>query len=327
MRAIVVTEREGSVASELTELDEKALPDFALTIRVAYTTLNYKDGMVMKGLGRLVHSYPHVPGIDLVGQVLEDRSGRYEEGSWVVVTGFRIGEQFFGGYAEKVRVRPEWVLPLVEGMTPRQAMGVGTAGLTAMLALIGIEEVGTAKGPLLVTGASGGVGSFCVALASRLGFGVVASTGRSEEEEYLRGLGASEVVGRIEEAPTKPLEKARWGSAVDSVGGVTFGRVVRELQSGGVVASVGLAGGSEYPGSVMPYLLRGVSVVGIDSTMASLSRRREAWDRIAETLDPSVIEEMISDRPFESLPSLADEILAGKVRGRVVISVGKDCSD
>ncbi len=326
MRAIVATERDGSVTSELAELDETGLPDFPVLVKVAYSTLNYKDAMVMKGLGRLVHSYPHVPGIDLVGEVVADRSGTYEEGTWVVVTGFRMGEEFFGGYSEMVHVRPEWILPLAQGLSPRHAMGVGTAGLTAMLALIGIEEVGTAKGPLLVTGAVGGVGSFCVALASRLGFAVVASTGRLEEEPYLRSLGASEVIGRVSEPPTKPLEKARWGAAVDSVGGATFARAVRELKPGGVIASVGLASGSEYPGSVMPYLLRGVSVVGIDSTMASLSRRQDAWDRIVETLEPEAIEEMITDHPLESVPDLADSLLAGKVRGRVVISVA-DVSD
>ncbi|MHB8191197.1 MAG: MDR family oxidoreductase [Ferrimicrobium sp.] len=326
-RAVVVREDGDGVRAGIELVGVDSLPDLPVTVRVAYSTLNYKDGMVMRGLGRIVRAYPHVPGVDLVGQVVSDTRGELAEGSWVIVTGFRMGEATWGGYADRARVRPEWIVALPETLSPRDAMGIGTAGLTAMLALEALERYGVAPKPdgreFLVTGAAGGVGSIATALAAHRGFSVAASTGRPEEEPYLQRLGASAIYQRDELSapPTRPLEKARWCGAIDAVGGTTLARVLSELDVGGAVASVGLAGGSDFVGSVMPFLLRGAGICGIDSVGASLTARRVAWNALAEELDRDLLHETMIEVGLDEVVALAPEILSGKVRGRVVVRV------
>jgi len=326
VRGIVVRETHGGVSATVEQIPQELLGEDPVRIRVLYSTLNYKDGMVMRGLGRLVRSYPHIPGIDLAGEVIEDASGTFAPGTPVVVTGFHVGERHPGGLCEEARVRPEWVIPLPPGLDPRSAMAVGTAGLTAMLGLAAIEAHGRAdrRFPLLVTGAAGGVGSIAVALGARRGFRVAASTGRRNEEAYLRALGASEVIDRAElarEQEPRPLESERFCGAIDAVGGQTLATALAQMAHGAVVASVGLAGGHRFCGSVMPFLLRGVSIIGIDSTLAPLEQRRRAWEALASDLDRGLLEEMTTQVDLEAVPELAGAILEGRVRGRVVVAV------
>jgi acrylyl-CoA reductase (NADPH) len=327
-KAVVVRELDSGVRSGVEELDMEMLPDREVTVRVLYSTLNYKDGMVMAGVGRIVRSYPHIPGVDLVGEVVTSRSSSFSPGDRVIVTGFRMGEISFGGYAEFARVDASWIVPLPDSLSAFDAMAFGTAGLTAMLGVMALEEHGVSPKdlPTLVTGAAGGVGSVAVALLSALGFVVAASTGREEEAQYLKALGAREIVARseLEEPSTRPLESERWNGAIDSVGGTTLGRLLGQLSTGSAVAAVGLAGGSSFEASVLPLLLRGVTIAGIDSVMAPVDRRLVAWRRLGETIDAGVLSTLVSVVTLEDLPPLAAEILHGKVRGRVVVNVGAE---
>lgn len=324
-RALLLEETESGVASSIQELDEERLPEGDVTVAVDYSALNYKDGMVLEGQGRLVRDYPHVPGIDFAGRVVESRHADFKEGDEVILTGWRVGEAHWGGYAETARVKGDWLVPRPEGLSLKQAMAIGTAGFTAMLAVQALEDHGaTAEaGEVLVTGAAGGVGSVAVTLLSRLGYKVAASTGRSETHAYLRDLGAAEIVDRGElSAPAeRPLGAARWAGCVDSVGGTTLGTVLSQMAYGASVAAVGLAGGPKLETTVLPFLLRGVNLLGIDSVMCPKPRRVAAWQRLAETLPLDKLDAMTSEAALGDLPGLAKDILKGRVRGRTVIDI------
>jgi acrylyl-CoA reductase (NADPH) len=325
-QALVLTETDGKVSSAFETLDDSRLPEGEVTVGVEYSTLNYKDGMVLSGIGRLVRTYPHVPGIDFAGTVVESKSAKFKAGDKVVLTGWRVGEMHWGGYAERARVKADWLVPLPAGLTTRQAMAVGTAGFTAMLAVIALENHGLkpGAGEVLVTGAAGGVGSTAVALLARLGYQVVASTGRPEQGDYLKALGAAELIDRatLSEKPTRPLDRERWAGAVDAVGGNTLATLLTQLKYRASVASCGLAGGSDLPATVIPFLLRGVNLLGIDSVMCPYEPRVEAWKRVASDLPLDKLESIIDEVPFSALPGLAPKILSGGVRGRTVVKIG-----
>lgn len=325
-KALVLEETGGQVDAAIRDLDDAELPDGDVTVAVEHSTLNYKDGMILLGQGRLVRHYPHVPGIDLAGVVTESRHPGFSPGQRVVLTGWRVGEVHWGGYATKARVKGDWLVPLPDRLSSWEAMALGTAGFSAMLAVTALEDhgLGPDRGEVLVTGAAGGVGSVSVAVLSALGYRVAASTGRSSEAGYLRSLGAGTVIDRAElaEASDRPLESERWAGCVDSVGATTLARVLAQTSHGGAVAAVGLAGGNELHTTVIPFLLRGVSLLGIDSVMCPAPRREKAWQRLAELVPPSTIKAMGSEATLEDLPALAPRILAGQVRGRVVINVG-----
>jgi acrylyl-CoA reductase (NADPH) len=288
--------------------------------------LNYKDGLCLSGTGGgLVRNWPHVPGIDFAGSVIASDDARYRPGDKVVLTGWRVGEMHWGGYAQKARVKADWLVPLPRGMTTRQTMAVGTAGLTSMLAIQALEDHGLTpeKGEVLVTGAAGGVGSIAVALLATLGYRVAAVTGRPETEGYLRDLGASRIVPRAELAETvkRPLETEAWAGCIDAVGGAMLARVLGQLRYGASAAAVGLAGGAALPASVIPFLLRGVNLLGIDSALKPYADRVRAWDRIAAHLPMDKLEAMIRPATLGDLPGLGEAILKGAVQGRVVVDV------
>ncbi|MCA3601825.1 MAG: oxidoreductase [Methylobacterium sp.] len=317
---------DGRVNAMVTTLEESALPpEGNVTVRVEYSTVNYKDGLCITGGGGLVRSYPHVPGIDFAGMVEASDDARYKPGDKVVLTGWRVGEIWWGGYAEKARVKADWLVPLPAGLTTRQAMAVGTAGFTAMLAVMALEAHGLApaKGEVLVTGAAGGVGSVATAILAKRGYQVAAVTGRPEQEDYLRGLGASRIVPRAElaDAPARPLDKETWAGCIDNVGGTMLARVLSQMKYNGSVAAVGLAGGANLPTTVIPFLLRGVNLLGIDSVMKPYADRIIAWKRIAEDLPLDKLEAMIVPAKLHDLPELGKAILAGQTRGRVVVEI------
>ena len=324
-RALVLYEEGGKVVPRVEAVDEDRLPPGEVTVRVECSTLNYKDGMILQGLGRLVRSYPHVPGIDFAGTVERSESPEFAPGDPVILTGWRVGESQWGGYAEKARVKASFLVRRPEGLSARQAMAIGTAGFTAMLAVIALESHGMRpdSGDVLVTGAAGGVGSVAVSLLSRLGHRVVASTGRSELRSYLTELGAAELIDRATLAakPSRPLDSERWAGAVDAVGGTTLATILTQLYYRASVAACGLAGGSEVPATVIPFLLRGVNLLGIDSVMCPRDERIEAWQRLARDLSLDRLERMTQILPLSALPDLAPQILKGEVRGRTVINV------
>lgn len=326
-RAIVVREVEGGVATSVESVDESHYVERELLVDVGYSTLNYKDGMVMKGIGRLVRNYPHIPGVDLVGTVRSSSTSAFSPGDVVLATGYRIGELYDGGFSTVATLDAGWSLHLPPTLTPFDAMAIGTAGLTSMLALMALERHGVTPGggPLLVTGASGGVGSTAVALLAANGYEVTASTGRMEEREYLEGLGAAEVIDRAELSggASRPLESERWAGCIDAVGGPTLGKVLAQTKSQGVVAAVGLAQSATFEANVMPFLLRGVSLVGIDSVMAPMHQRVEAWRRLSEELPKAHLAEMTKVIGLEETVALASPILSGKVRGRMVVDPSK----
>jgi len=327
-KAIVVQETDKGVSAALQELDDDQLPDFPeadrpVTVAVEYTTLNYKDGMVLNGLGRLVRKYPHVPGIDFAGTVETSAHPDFKPGDPVVLTGWRVGEMTWGGHAQKARVKGDWLVPLPDELTARRAMAIGTAGFAAMLGIMALEEHGLTPdaGEVLVTGAAGGVGSIAVATLANLGYRLAASTGRAETHDYLRGLGAAEIVDRAElaEASKRPLESERWAGCVDAVGGATLARVLGQMAYGRSVAAVGLAGGSALETTVLPFLLRGVNLLGIDSVMCPPARRRAAWTRLAKELPMDKLDAMTTEAGLGDLLGLGKDILKGKVRGRLVV--------
>ena len=328
-KGILLEERDGKVSAALQDLEDSRLPDFPdggdVTVAVAYSSLNYKDGMILGGIGRLVRNYPHVPGVDFAGTVESSNHPDYKPGDEVVLTGWRVGETTWGGHAQRARVKGGWLVPLPEGLSAKRAMAIGTAGFTAMLAVLALEEHGLAPeaGEVLVTGAAGGVGSVAVAVLAKLGYRVAASTGRAETHDYLTSLGAAAIVERQElAAPSKrPLEKERWVACIDSVGGTTLARVLAQIAYGGSVAAVGLAGGSTLETTVLPFLLRGVNLLGIDSAICPLPRRQAAWGRLVSDLPMDKLDAMITDATLADLPRLAGEILKGQVRGRVVVDV------
>lgn len=323
----LVTQRdaEGKVASSVQMLDDDRLPEGNVTVDIDWAGLNYKDGLCLTGGGGLVRTYPHVAGIDFAGTVRDSADGRYKAGDKVVLTGWRVGELHWGGYAERARVSADWLVPLPPAMTTRDAMIVGTAGLTAMLAIDRLEAVGLkpGSGEVLVTGAAGGVGSIATALLSKLGYQVAALSGRPQHGEALKALGAASIIERNEflAQPDKPLESARWDAAIDSVGGKVLGKLLKQVKYGGAVASIGNAGGIELTTNVLPFILRGVTLIGIDSVMQPYATRIEAWQRIAETFDIGAYAGLVREIGLEELPSAAAEILAGKVRGRALVKV------
>ena len=326
-KALVLEEGKKAPVASLRQLEQAGLPDGEVLVRVSHSSLNYKDGMILKGLGRLARKYPHVPGIDLAGAVLESSDGRYRPGDAVVLTGWRVGEAHWGGYAQLARVKADWLVPLPDGLSPKQAMAVGTAGFTAMLAVQALEDHGLLAGEaeeVLVTGASGGVGSVAVALLARLGFHVAAVTGRPENQGYLEDLGARTVVPRqaLSGAPGKPLLSERWAGCVDSVGGDMLAHVLAEMRYGGSVAACGLAGGATLNTTVLPFLLRGVNLLGIDSVMCGFESRVRVWQRLARLLPGSALEAMTTEIELAQLPDYADRILNGKLRGRTVVVLG-----
>ena len=325
-KALVVRKDENGTISQAVEaLKADALPEGNVEIDVAWSTVNSKDGLCLTGGGGLVRNYPHVPGIDLAGTVSASSDSRYAPGDEVVLTGWRVGEAHWGGYAEKARVQADWLVPLPAGLSGRQAMAVGTAGLTAMLAIQALENHGLepSKGEVLVTGAAGGVGSVATAILAKLGYQVAAVTGRPETTEYLLGLGASRIVAREELAETvkRPLESETWAGCVDAVGGAMLARVLGQMKYGGSVAAVGLAGGAGLPATVVPFLLRGVNLLGIDSVMQPFANRQAAWQRLAADLPLDKLEAMVSEVSLAQLPAIGPEILAGRVQGRLVVNL------
>ncbi len=324
-KALVVEKGEDGTHASVQELPDDRLPEGEVTVAVEWSTVNYKDGLCIGPGGGLVRSYPHVPGIDFAGTVEASSDERYEPGDHVILTGWRVGEAHWGGYAERARVRADWLVPLPMGMEARQAMAVGTAGLTAMLAVMALEDHGLepGHGPVLVTGAAGGVGSVATAILAANGYEVSAVTGRPEQEGYLRDLGASAIVPRADLAETvrKPLEGETWAGCVDAVGGAMLARVLGQMKYGRSVAAVGLAGGAQLPASVVPFLLRAVNLLGIDSVLRPFDDRLRAWERIARELPMDKLDAMTSEAGLGDLPRLGAEILEGKVRGRVVIDV------
>jgi acrylyl-CoA reductase (NADPH) len=324
-KAILMEESGGKVTGALKTLDEVQLPEGDVTVAVEFSTLNYKDGLVLGGLGRLVRRYPHIPGVDFAGTVEDSRSERFKRGDKVILTGWRVGEAHWGGYAQKARVKSEWLVPLPRGLATLQAMGIGTAGFTAMLAILALEEHGVRpeSGEVIVTGAAGGVGSVAVAVLGKLGYTVGASTGRADTHDYLRSLGARSIVDRatLSEKSAKPLLSERWAGGIDTVGGNTLANVLAQIKYGGSVAACGLAGGSDLPTTVMPFILRAVNLLGIDSVMCPTARRMDAWQRLGRDLPLAKLGHMIRKVSLAEVLALGPQILEGQVRGRIVVDV------
>ncbi len=325
-KALVVDKDEaGKTHAAVKEITEDHLPEGEVTVAVEFSTVNYKDGLCIGPGGGLVRAYPHVPGIDFAGTVEHSTDPRYSPGDKVVLTGWRVGEAHWGGYAQKARVKADWLVPLPDGLSTRQAMAVGTAGFTSMLAVMALEahELRPGDGPVLVTGAAGGVGSIAVALLAKLGHEVAAVTGRPETEAYLRDLGATRIVPRADLAETvkRPLESETWAGCVDAVGGAMLARVLGQMKYRASVAAVGLAGGAALPATVIPFLLRGVNLLGIDSVLQPYDNRIRAWQRIAQDLPLEKLDAMIQPATLADLPQLGAHILKGQVKGRVVVDV------
>ena len=318
--AIVATE---PGPASLQELTEDKLPDGDVTVAVQWSSLNYKDGLAVTGKGKIIRNYPMVCGIDLAGTVEASDSSSWQVGDEVVVTGWGLSETAPGGFTQRQRVRSEWLVRRPDGLSLQQTMAVGTAGLTAMLCVIALEKAGVSPegdGEVLVTGAGGGVGSVAVAVLAKLGFSVAASTGRTETHDFLRSLGATTIVDRDELAAAgKPFDKERWAGAVDTVGSQTLATVLAQTRYGGAVAACGLVGGTDLPTTVLPFILRGVSLLGVDSVMCPTPRRVEAWQRLARDLPAGLLDELTTVEPMTRVPQLAEDILAGRTRGRVVI--------
>ena len=325
--ALMVTkdEESGKTAAAVTQIDLDQLPAGDVTVAVEYSTVNYKDGLCIGPGGGLVRKYPHIPGIDFAGTVEASDDDRYKPGDKVVLTGWRVGEAHWGGYSQKARVKADWLVPLPEGLDTRQAMAVGTAGFTAMLAVMALEDHGlkVGHGPVLVTGAAGGVGSVAVAILAALGHEVAGVTGRPGTADYLKSLGASQIVAReeINETVKRPLEGETWAGCIDAVGGEMLARVLGQMKYGASVSAVGLAGGAGLPATVIPFLLRGVNLLGIDSVMQPYDNRLRAWERVAKDLPMAKLEDMVVPATLKDLPQLGKDILKGQVRGRVVVDV------
>ena len=323
-KAIVIEKSDGGQKVGLTDFDEANLMEGDVTIRVEWSTVNYKDGLAITGKAPVVRRFPMIPGIDLAGSVESSSDPRWKPGDRVILNGWGLGETHLGGYAEKARVKADWLVPLPARSSARGAMAIGTAGYTAMLAVMALERHGLMprQGPVIVTGAAGGVGSVAIAILARLGFEVIASTGRPAEADYLRALGASEIVERKELAgAAKPLGRERWAGGIDSVGSATLANVLSMTRYGGAVAACGLAGGMDLPATVAPFILRAVSLIGIDSVMCPMEKRREAWQRLGSDLDAGKIAPMISEIDLAGVPDACRRILEGGVRGRIVVKI------
>ncbi|HEY0104765.1 MAG TPA: MDR family oxidoreductase [Rhizomicrobium sp.] len=323
-KAILLRKDGDKQTAEDVELGHDDLMPGDVTVAVSHSTVNYKDGLAITGRAPIARKYPMIPGIDFAGTVEESSHPDFKPGDKVLLNGFGLSETHYGGCAEYARVKGDWLVPLPAAFTPAQAMAIGTAGYTAMLCVLALEDahVTPAKGAVVVTGANGGVGSVAVALLAKLGFKVIASTGRPEEADYLRDLGASEIVARAElGGDPRPLAKERWAGGIDSVGSKTLANVIAATSYGGAVAACGLAGGMDLPTSVAPFILRGISLLGIDSVHCPKPRRIQAWNRLAADLDPAKLAAMTQTIPFSGLRQAAQDILAGKVRGRLVVEL------
>ncbi len=325
-KAILIEKDDSGYRTNLREIDEAQLPEGDVTIRVAYSTLNYKDGLAITGRGPVVRRFPMVPGVDLVGTVESSNSPDYAAGDKVVLNGWGVGETHWGGLAQKARLKGEWLVPLPAAFSPRQAMAIGTAGYTAMLCVMALEKHGVTpdQGEIVVTGAAGGVGSAAIAILSKLGYRVVAVTGRPEESDYVKGLGAVEVLDRSAfSSPGKPIGKERWAGAVDVVGSHVLANVCATTKYRGVVTACGLAGGMDFPATVAPFILRGVTLVGVDSVMCPRAERIQAWERLARDLDLSKLDMIGHEIALADAIPTAAELLDGRVRGRVIVDVNR----
>jgi len=324
-KAIRIDKAEKGQTVALVDFDENDLMEGDVTVKVAWSTINYKDGLALTGKAPVVRRFPMIPGIDLAGTVEASSNPAWKAGDQVILNGFGLGETHVGAYGEKARVKGEWLVPLPAGMTGRDAMAIGTAGYTAMLAVMALEHQGLTpdRGPVVVTGAAGGVGSVAIAVLAKLGYRVIASTGRPQEAAYLRDLGAAEVIERAELTGTpRALGKERWAGGIDTVGSATLANVLSMTSYGGAVAACGLAGGMDLPTSVAPFILRGVCLLGIDSVMCPLKRRREAWNRLASDLDRGKLAAMTSEVGLGQVQDFGSAILEGRVRGRIVVKIG-----
>jgi len=326
MKAIVIDkDAEGKVSAALQELETSQLPDGDITVAVDYSTINYKDGLVLNGLGGLVRQYPHIPGIDFAGSVVESQSDQFKPGDNVVLTGWRVGEVHWGGYAERARVNSDWLVALPDGLSARQAMAIGTAGMAAMLGILALEKAGLDKsaGPVLVTGAAGGVGSVACAILAANGYDVEAVTGRESSAEHLKSLGVKTITARADvETPNgKPLNKEKWIGCIDSVGGAMLANILTQMRYGSSVAAIGLAGGAALDTTVIPFLLRGVNLLGIDSVMCPAEQRAIAWQRLASDLPMDKLDAMVNEVALADVPGLGQEILSGQIQGRTVVKV------
>ena len=325
-KGIVINKDEGGYRAALQEISEADLPEGDVSVAVQYSTLNYKDGLAITGKGPVVRKFPMVPGIDLVGRVSESSHAEYQPGDLVVLNGWGVGEGHWGGLAQQARLKGDWLVPLPAAFTPKQAMAIGTAGYTAMLCVMALERHGVtpAQGEIVVTGAAGGVGSVAVALLAKLGYTVVAVSGRPAEAAYLKSLGAVEIIDRAAlAAPGKPLARERWAGTVDVVGSHVLANVCAQTRYGGVVAACGLAGGADLPTTVMPFILRGVTLAGVDSVMCPRPRRLEAWQRLARDLDIAKLEAIASEISLGEAIPVAAQLLAGNLRGRVIVDVNR----
>lgn len=324
-KALVLEERDGKPQAAIQELGRDALPAGDVLVQVAYSSLNYKDGLAITGAGRIIRNYPAIPGIDFVGTVVESASPAYQPGDQVILTGWGVGERHWGGFSQLARVKSDWLVKLPENLSPHGAMAFGTAGFTAMLCVMALEDAGIAPGDreIVVTGAAGGVGSVAVALLARAGHNVTASTGRAEEHDYLTALGARQIIDRATLATpsNRPLESERWAGGVDTVGGDTLATILKAVAYTGAVAACGLAGGTSLNTTVLPFILRGVRLLGVDSVMCVRPRREAAWARLARDFPAAQLGRVTRTIPLADLPAAAADILAGKIRGRVVVDV------
>ncbi|MGJ4945214.1 MDR family oxidoreductase [Bradyrhizobium sp. HKCCYLS1011] len=323
-KAIRIDKADKGTTAALVQFDEAELMDGDVTVRVDWSTLNYKDGLAVTGKSPVVRRFPMIAGIDFAGSVEQSSHPQWKPGDQVICTGWGMGETHLGAYAEKARVKGDWLVALPKGLSAREAMAIGTAGFTAMLAVIALERHGLTpdRGPVVVTGAAGGVGSVATAVLAKLGYHVIASTGRAAEADYLKSLGAAEVIDRNElSAPAKPLAKERWAGGVDSVGSTTLANLLSMTKYGGAIAACGLAAGMDLPASVAPFILRGVCLLGIDSVMCPVEARKAAWNRLASDLDRAKLAEITREIGFDQVFDLAPQILAGQVRGRVVVKI------
>ncbi|MBZ2191634.1 oxidoreductase [Pseudoalteromonas arctica] len=323
IKAIVINKEDNNYSASLSTIENSDLPNENVSIDVLYSTLNYKDGLAITGKGPVVRSFPMVPGIDLVGTVTNSTSDEFINGDNVILNGFGVGEKHWGGLAQKAALNSDWLIPLPTSISPKQAMQIGTAGYTAMLSVIALEKQGITpeSGEILVTGANGGVGSFAIYLLNQLGYNVTAATGRLDQSEYLKELGASQIIDRNELSnPGKPLQKERFAAAIDSVGSHTLANICASLKYEGVVTACGLAQGMDLPASVAPFILRGVSLIGIDSVMRPKADRIEAWDRLAKLVSADYLDKISTEISLEHVIDNAEQLMEGKIRGRVVVN-------
>lgn len=325
-KAILIEKDNNGYHAKLTELDQSQLPAGDVTVEVSYSSLNYKDGLAITGKGPVVRQFPMVPGIDLVGKVISSQCTQYKLGDLVLLNGWGVGEKHWGGLAQVARLNSQWLIPLPKKITPKQAMAIGTAGYTAMLAVIALEKNGVTpdKGEILVTGANGGVGSFAIALLANLGYNVTASTGRLTEHQYLTELGAKQIIDRQElSEPGKPLQKERWAGVIDCVGSHTLANACASTMYGGTVAACGLAQGMDFNSSVAPFILRGVTLAGIDSVMCPYAARVAAWQRLADIMSDSLLAKISHEITLEQVIPTITQLMDGKIRGRIIVDVNR----